>query len=282
MKVGLVLEGGAMRGMYTAGVLDVMMEHGIKIDIAVGVSAGAAFGCNYKSRQIGRTIRYNAKYSRDPRYMGIKSLIKTGDLYGADFCYRQIPDELDLFDYETYRSNPMRFFVVCVDADTGEAVYHENKTSDETDMKYLRASASMPFVSKAVEVDGRRLLDGGVVDGIPIEWMKKQGVDKIITVLTREVGYVKKKRAILPIAKLALFKYPEIAKALDSRPEVYNRSLEEVLRMEEAGELFLFRPKEKPELARTERDPEKLRALYAVGRREAEEKIEELKKYLEA
>jgi len=280
MKIGLLLEGGAMRGMYTAGVLDVMMENNIEADIAVGVSAGAAFGVNFKSRQIGRAIRYNAKYCRDPRYMGLRSLIKTGNLYGADFCYREIPDELDLFDYDAYRSNPMQFYVVCIDAETGEAVYHENKTSDETDMKYLRASASMPFVSKAVEVDGRKLLDGGVVDSIPIEWMKKQRVDRIIAILTREVGYIKKKRAVLPLAKLALSKYPRLAEAMERRPDNYNRSLREVLRMEEKGELFLFRPKVKPELARTERDPEKLRALYETGRREAEEKMDALKKYL--
>lgn len=282
MKVGLLLEGGAMRGMYTAGVLDVMMEHGINIDIAVGVSAGAAFGVNYKSRQIGRAVRYNMKYCRDPRYMSLRSLIKTGDLYGADFCYRELPDVLDIFDYEAYRENPMRFFVVCVDAETGEAVYHENKTSDETDMKYLRASASMPFVSRVVEVDGRKLLDGGVVDSIPIEWMKKQGVDKIIAILTREVGYVKKKRAILPAAKLALKKYPKLALAMDRRPDDYNRSLREVEKMEREGKLFLFRPKAKPEIGRITRNPEKLRALHEIGRREAEERMEELKKYLKA
>lgn len=280
MKVGLLLEGGAMRGMYTAGVLDVLMENGIKADIAVGVSAGAAFGCNYKSGQIGRTIRYNTRFSRDPRYMGLKSLITTGDLYGADFCYREIPDQLDLFDYEAYRRNPMQFYVVCIDVETGEAVYHENKTSDEIDMKYLRASASMPLVSKVVEVEGRKLLDGGVVDSIPIEWMKKQGVDRIIAVLTREEGYVKKKRALLPLAKLALSGYPKLAQAMDRRPEEYNRALAEVLRMEAAGELFLFRPKVKPALARTERDPEKLRALYETGRREAEEMMDKLKDYL--
>ena len=280
MKVGLLLEGGAMRGMYTAGVLDVLMENDIKADIAVGVSAGAAFGCNYKSGQIGRAVRYNTRFSRDPRYMGLKSLITTGDLYGADFCYREIPDKLDLFDYEAYRLNPMQFYVVCIDVETGGAVYHENKTSDETDMKYLRASASMPLVSKVVEVEGRKLLDGGVVDSIPIEWMKKQGVDRIIAVLTREEGYVKKKRALLPLAKLALSRYPKLAQAMERRPEEYNRALAEVLRMEAAGELFLFRPKVKPALARTERDPEKLRALYEVGRQEAEEKLDALKKYL--
>jgi len=280
MKVGLLMEGGAMRGMYTAGVLDVMMEHGIEVDIAVGVSAGAAFGVNYKSRQIGRAVRYNMNYCRDPRYMGLKSLIKTGDLYGADFCYREIPDELDIFDYEAYRENPMRFFVVCIDAETGEAVYHENKTSDDTDMKYLRASASMPFVSKVVEVDGRKLLDGGVADSIPIEWLKRQGVDKVIAILTREVGYVKKKKAILPVAKLALKKYPKLAQAMERRPDVYNRSLRETEKMERAGGLFLFRPKVKPEIGRITRDPEKLRRVYETGRRDAEERMEALKKYL--
>lgn len=281
MKIGLVLEGGAMRGMYTAGVLDVLMENGVWADITVGVSAGAAFGCNYKSAQIGRTIRYNEKYCRDPRYMGLKSLIQTGDLYGADFCYREIPDRLDPFDYEAYCKNPMRFFVVCTDVESGKAVYHENKTSDLIDMEYMRASASMPFVSRIVEVDGRKLLDGGVADSIPVEWMKNQGVDKMIVVLTREAGYVKQKSKLLKLAKPLLSKYPNFLEALKRRPETYNRSLNKTLEMERAGELFLFRPKAKPEVVRTERNPEKLRALYEVGRREAEEKLPALRAYLQ-
>lgn len=281
MRIGLLLEGGAMRGMYTAGVLDVLMENNIWADLTVGVSAGAAFGCNYKSRQIGRAVRYNTEYCRDPRYMGLKSLLKTGDLYGADFCYREIPDELDLFDYEAYRQNPMAFYVVCTDVETGEPLYYEIKSADFTDMEYLRASASMPMVSKVVEVDGHKLLDGGVADSIPIEWMKKQGVDKIIVVLTREVGYVKQKSRLLPVTKIALRRYPKLVEAMYHRPDQYNRSLTEVLRMEAAGELFLIRPRIKPNVRRTERDPEKLRALYEIGRREAQEELARLRAYLD-
>lgn len=138
MKKGLILEGGAMRGMYTAGVLDIFMENDITVDGAIGVSAGAAFGCNLKSKQIGRTIRYNTKYCRDPRYVGLRSLIKTGDIYGADFCYNQIPNRLDIFDVETYQKNPMDFYVVTTDIETGKPIYHLCPNGDATDIKWFR------------------------------------------------------------------------------------------------------------------------------------------------
>ena len=133
--------------------LDVMMEQDIIFDGAVGVSAGAVFGCNYKSRQPGRVIRYNKRYCRDPRYVSIRSLLKTGDLYGESFCYHELPDRLDPFDAAAYRKNPMEFYVVCTDALTGEAVYHRCDRGDARDLQWMRASASMPMVSKLVELD---------------------------------------------------------------------------------------------------------------------------------
>ena len=167
MKTGLILEGGAMRGMYTAGVLDVMMENNIWVDGAVGVSAGAVFGCNYKSKQIGRTIRYNKKYGRDPRYAGFHSLLKTGDYFGTEFCYHEIPERLDPFDTETFEKNPVEFYVVGTDVTTGKAVYHKCTNGKDKDLEWFRASASMPLLSNIVEVDGYRLLDGGIADSIP-------------------------------------------------------------------------------------------------------------------
>ena len=178
MKTGLVLEGGAMRGMYTAGVLDIFMENNITVDGAIGVSAGATFGCNFKSKQIGRSIRYNMKYSHDPRYVGIRSLIKTGDLYGADFCYKELPNKLDLFDVETYQKNPMEFYVVATDINTGKPVYHLCPDGDERDIEWYRASASMPLVSRIVKIDGIELLDGGIADAIPIHKFQEMGFEK--------------------------------------------------------------------------------------------------------
>ena len=171
MKSALIMEGGAMRGMFTCGVIDVLMERGIEFDAAAGISAGAVFGCNFKSRQIGRPIRYNKKYCRDPRYCSFRSLLRTGNLYGADFCYRELPDELDLFDYKTYRGNPMPFYAGATDIRTGEILYRDCKTGTGDDMEWLRASASMPLVSTPVSVGGRLLLDGGIVEALPYAYM---------------------------------------------------------------------------------------------------------------
>ena len=162
VKTGLVLEGGAMRGMYTAGILDVLMEEKIQVDGVIGVSAGAVFGCNYKSGQIGRTLRYNMKFCGDKRYGTLHSLLKTGDIYDVDLCYHQIPEILDPFDNEAFVKNPAEFFVVCTDVETGKAVYHKCTDCGRDDLKWMQASASMPLVSKVVEIDGYKLLDGGV------------------------------------------------------------------------------------------------------------------------
>ena len=167
-KTGLVMEGGAMRGMFTAGVLDVLLENGIEFDGAIGVSAGATFGCNFKSKQIGRAIRYNKRFCKDWRYCSLRSLITTGDLYGAKFCYDTLPNQLDIFDTETYRANPLKFYCVASDCETGKPVYKELETCDAKDLTWMRASASMPLASKVVEVDGYKLLDGGMTDSIPL------------------------------------------------------------------------------------------------------------------
>ena len=201
MKTGLVLEGGAMRGMFTAGVLDVLMEAGVAVDGAVGVSAGAAFGCNYKSRQIGRAIRYNMTYCRDPRYCSLRSLVRTGDLYGVDFCYRVIPMELDPFDVETFARNPMPFYAVCTDLRTGKPVYHLLQNGGEEDMAWIRASASMPMVSRIVRLDGHELLDGGIADSIPLRFFESIGYERNIVVLTQPQGFIKKRTIFAAFAR---------------------------------------------------------------------------------
>ena len=197
-KTGLVLEGGAMRGMFTAGVLDVMMENEIKLDGAMGVSAGAVFGCNYKSGQIGRSLRYNMRFCDDPRYCSVESLIRTGDLYGVQFCYDEIPNKLDPFDVKAFKENPMPFYAVCTNVETGKAIHKRLDNGDEKDMEYFRASASMPLVSRIVEVDGYKLLDGGITDSIPLAAMERRGYERNVVVLTQPLGFVKEKSSTLP------------------------------------------------------------------------------------
>ncbi|MBQ7385110.1 MAG: patatin family protein, partial [Ruminococcus sp.] len=199
MKKGLVLEGGAMRGMFSAGVMDVLMENGIEFDGIVGVSAGAVFGCNYKSKQIGRTIRYNMKYIKDPRYCSLRSLIKTGDMFGRDFCYRKIPFELDVFDNETFKNNPTEFYLVATDIGTGKAIYKKIDSADEKGLLYMRASASMPLVSTIINVDGKEMLDGGISDSIPHEFFINKGYKKNLVILTQPKDYIKKKNSLIPL-----------------------------------------------------------------------------------
>lgn len=280
MKTGLVLEGGAMRGMYTAGVLDVMMENHVEVDGVIGVSAGAVFGCNYKSKQIGRVIRYNTKYCSDERYVSLKSLIKTGDLYGAEFCNNELPNRLDPFDVKTYQENPVDFYVTCTDVHTGRPVYHLCNRGDAEDIQWMRASASMPLVSRIVSVGGYDLLDGGISDSIPIRWFLKQGYKKNIVVLTQPAGYRKKPTRMIPMFKVFMRKYPEIAKAMKRRHRNYNGSLKAVKKLEERGEVFLLQPSEPITIGRTEKDPEKLKRVYQLGRQDAQRHLQEMKNFL--
>ena len=280
MKTGLVLEGGAMRGMFTAGVLDVLMEHNIEVDGVIGVSAGATFGCNYKSRQIGRTIRYNMKYCNDPRYCSFRSLIKTGDLFGAEFCYHVLPEQLDLFDNETYESNPTEFHMVTTDVNTGEPVYYKCDKFDHAGLEWVRASASMPLVSRIVEIDGRQMLDGGISDSIPLSYFQSIGYEKNIVVLTQPRSYVKKENKLLPIMKLALKKYPNLLETMKNRHTNYNSTLEYIRQEEAKGSIFVLCPDEKIPVGRIEHDPQKLKAVYDLGRTAATAHLAELQSFL--
>ncbi len=279
-KQGLVLEGGAMRGLFTAGVMDVLMENGIVFDGIVGVSAGAAFGCNYKSGQIGRVLRYNTTYCQDWRYCSFRSLIKTGDLYGADFCYHELPEQLDLFDDGAFQKNPADFYAVCTDCESGDPVYKKIQSAQYTDLEWIRASASMPLVSRIVDINGQKLLDGGIADSIPLRFMENSGYANNVVVLTQPRSYRKKKNSLLPLMKLALKKYPKVVEAMARRHINYNETLDHIREQEQAGKVFVISPDEKLDIGRTEKDPDKLRAVYAIGRKAAEAKLSELKRFL--
>lgn len=281
MNYGLVLEGGAMRGLFSAGVIDVLMEHNIEFDSIVGVSAGAAFGCNYKSKQIGRVIRYNMRYADDKRFCSVSSLIKTGDMFGAKFCYDTIPNELDVFDKETYENNPVKFYAVCTDTETGEPVYPLLEKADELSFRWIRASASMPLVSKPVLIEGRHYIDGGITDSIPLEFMIKNGCERNVVVLTQPRDYTKEKASMLPLMKLSLRKYPETFEAIKRRHIMYNRARDMVFDAESTGSALIICPDEKLPIGRIEHDPEVMKKVYDLGRKNADSKLEELKVFLD-
>lgn len=281
MKHGLVLEGGAMRGLFTAGVTDVMMEEGLTFDGAVGVSAGAVFGCNYKSNQPGRVLRYNLRFCKDPRYCSMRSWAKTGDLFGADFCYREIPDHLDPFDREAYRSNPMDFYVVGTDVTTGQPVYHNCTKGDQEDMDWFRGSASMPMASRVVEVGSYRLLDGGISDSIPLRYLESQGYEKNVVVLTQPMGYVKKKNKGLPLMRRALKQYPHVVEAMARRHEMYNEITAYVREQERRGRVFVIRPEAALDIGRVEHHEEKIQKAYDHGRAVARKRLAALKEFLQ-
>ena len=281
MKTALVLEGGAMRGLFSCGVTDVMNEAGMTFDAILGVSAGAVFsGCNYKSHQPGRVLRYNLRFCRDPRFCSLRSWAKTGDLYGADFCYRAIPDELDPFDHETFAADPTDFYVVCTDAVTGRPVYHLCPTGDAHDLIWMRASASMPLASRVVEVDGYHLLDGGVSDSIPIRKALALGYERCVVVLTQPLGYVKKKNSLLPLMRLALKRYPALVDTMAKRQDVYNETVAFLRAKEREGTVFVLRPEEALAIGKVEHDPEKIQAAYDAGRRVGTKRLAALREFL--
>ncbi len=280
MKKGLIMEGGAMRGMFTAGVIDVMMEKAIEFDGAIGVSAGAAFGCNYKSKQIGRVIRYNTRFSRDKRYGGFRVLLKEGNFYSKQFCYEEVPLKYDPFDYDTYERNPMEFYVVATDVDTGKAEYHVLADRHDHGFEWIRASASMPLVSRMVEIDGRRYLDGALADSIPVQYFESIGYDRNVVILTQPEGFRKKPDTLLPLMKLYYQKFPKLVEAIVTRHQQYNAALDHIACRKAAGGLLVIRPPEKLPIGRTEKDPDKLRRVYEMGRRTVEDRIGEIQNFL--
>lgn len=279
MKTGLVLEGGGTRAMYTAGVLDVFMEHNIVFDGVIGVSAGAIYGSNYVSGQKGRSIRYYKKFCGDKRLMGIRSWLTTGDFVNKEFSYYTLPNELDVFDYEAFKANPIECYMVCTNVETGEAEYIR-VTDLKEQMEYLRASSSLPFMSRVVEIDGKKYLDGGISDSIPVKKFKEMGFDRIVVVQTRMVDYRKKP------SKLSAFggmyrRYPKLMAALRQRSEAYNLTLEHILDMERKGDVFAIRPSKDLNVKRLEKDAEKLQEQYDLGRADALAVIDKVKEYIQ-
>ena len=281
LKKGLILEGGAMRCMFSAGIMDVMLENNIEFDGAIGVSAGAAFGCNYKSKQIGRTLRYNLKYSRDKRYCSFYSLVTTGNLFGAEFCYHELPEKLDQFDAETFAKNPMEFYIVCTDVETAKPVYKKCEDVGYESMEWIRASASLPLMAEIVEIDGMKLMDGGITDTVPLKYFQSIGYEKNIVILTQPKGFVKKKTGFMRLIKAKLKKYPDFVKAIENRHHMYNDTLAYVKQQEEKGNVLVLRPEEALPINRMEKDPKVLQEVYDKGREVGMKYLDEIKEFLE-
>lgn len=268
-----------MRGLWTAGVIDAMMEHDIWPDGLIGVSAGAAFGCNYKSRQVGRAIRYNVRFAHDSRFSGLKSLLLSGDYFNAHFGYHVVPYEYDLFDITAFQQNPMTFTVVCTDVVTGQAVYHDVNHVDYDELEWIRASASMPLASRVVKVQGRQLLDGGVADSIPLEYFENNGYDRNVVILTQPLGYQKEHNRLMPLIRLWLRCYPNMVRALDERHLMYNRQLEYVRQAEQEGRCMVIRPDEQIPIGHLSHDADQMRRVYELGRTVGQRYIEQIKDF---
>lgn len=278
MKIGLVLEGGAMRGMYTAGVLDIFLDKGFWVDGIISVSAGALFGVNYPSRQKGRAIRYNKKFISDKRYISFKSLVSTGNIVNKDFAFYEVPFKYDVFDNKTFKESDIDFYVAVTNLQTAQAEYV--KLIDPlAQMEVLRATSAMPYVSRPVEIDGIPYLDGAIADSIPVEQMKKLGYDKIIVILTRTLDY-RKSKPMTWIAKWFYRHYPHFADAVNQRYAMYNRQFENVIKLAEKGDIFVIRPSVDLKIKRIEKDPNKLQAMYELGMKDMQLQWENLLDYL--
>jgi predicted patatin/cPLA2 family phospholipase len=277
LQKGLVLEGGGLRGNYTAGVLDAFLDGKIEFPYVIGVSAGAGMGCSFVSRQRGRNLEILQKYRRDPRYLSIRSYLKTGSIFGMDFVFHRIPNELIPFDYAGFSESPARFVVVCTDCDTGEAVYYEKdpRRSAEDFYRILEASASMPYVAPMVSFEGRKLLDGAVTDALPLARAVEAGFSSNVVVLTNPAGYRKKKESSL--FSLMYHGRKKFLQALHDRVEKYNSALTHIEAEEKAGRLIVIRPSRDLGVSRVEKSQEKLIALYELGIRDAQRTLDRIR-----
>jgi predicted patatin/cPLA2 family phospholipase len=270
LNCGLVLEGGGLRGNYTAGALDAFLDAGLEFPYVIGVSAGAGIGSSFVSKQRGRNLEILKRYKDDRRYMSFWNLLFQGSIFGMDFVFRQIPEKLIPFDFRTFADSPSRFTAVCTDCDTGEAVYYEKTPGLKPEDFYttLAASASMPFVARIVSYGGRQLLDGAISDAIPLARAVEAGFTRNLCILTNPAGFRKKEE---PHPPLNLFYYGRKAliHALKLRVSRYNVLLEQVEKEERTGGVIILRPSRDLGVSRIEKNTEKLMRLYELGRSDA-------------
>ena len=280
IEAGLVVEGGGMRGVYTAGVLDYFMEKNLYFDDCYGVSAGACHISSYVSKQIGRSMKVTLDYINDKRYCSVNSLIKTGDMFGVEMLYDIIPNKLELYDYDTFNKFKGNFYSVVTNCKTGKAEYMKIKDMKK-DIIAVRASSSLPLLSRIVEINGKEYLDGGITDSIPIKKSIKDGHKKNVVILTRDKTYRKSKPKFLSFFKLKYKKYPNLVKAIENRYKMYNETLDFLEEEKAKNKVFIIQPKLPVKISRIEKDKDKLKALYNQGYEDAKEIYEDLMKFLE-
>lgn len=279
-SIGLVLEGGGLRAMFTSGVLDVFMQNGIKFDAAVGVSAGVLFGCNYKSNQPGRALRYNIRFKDNPEYMSWRSLFRTGNYVNEHFSYHLLPYKYDPMDFQAYRENPMKFYAVCTDIDEGLPVYHEIDDADGIGLRWMQASASMPIFARPVEIDGRHYLDGGITDSIPLKFIQQKGYRRNVVILTQPADYYKKKAHVGLAMKMFLKEYPKVAELMSRRHIMYNDQLDYIHSEFKKGDTFLICPDERLDIGRLSLKEDKMRRVYEAGKEKAISLLPQIKEFL--
>ena len=278
---GLVLEGGGLRAMFTGGVLDVFMQNNIRFDATVGVSAGVLFGCNYKSNQPGRALRYNIRFKDNPEYMSWKSLFRTGNYVNERFSYHLLPHVYDPMDFEAYRENPMKFYAVCTDIEEGCPVYHEIDDADGNGLRWMQASASMPVFAKPVEIDGRHYLDGGITDSILLKFIQEKGYRKNVVILTQPLDFKKKKAHVGLAMKMFLKQYPKVAQLMARRHIMYNDELDYIHSELQQGDTFLICPDEKLNIGRLSLKEDKMRRVYEAGVEKAMSLIPQIREFIE-
>ncbi len=280
-NASLVLEGGGMRGVYTCGVLDFFLDKNIEFDCVAGVSAGACSACSYLSKQKFYGYKQMTDYLNDDRYMSIHNYLRSGNVFGTDFIFDIVPNELMNFDYKVFSNYTGRFYAVATDIETGEPVYHpitNLKIGADTD--YVKASMSLPLLANLVEVDGRKLLDGGIADSIPVKKMREIGYDKCVVIQTQYHDYWKEKNKLMPVLSRSYKNYPRLIERMGNRHIDYNNTLDYINEMKEQGKCFVIQPKEQVTISRLEKNPEKLRALYDSGYHDAQAAYDDLIAFL--
>lgn len=275
MKYGLVLEGGAMRGMYTAGALDALAEHNVAFDYCIGVSAGACNGVSFVSGQTGRNLRINQNYIEDRRYLGVGNFLRTKSMFGMDFIFDEIPNRLDPFDYAAFQTSPMAFVAGVTDVETGLPVYFDKSLMGE-DNRILRASSAIPVFSPMVEIGGRFYLDGGTSDPIPVHRALEEGCDQVVVVLTRERGFHKNPEGFRRLYHRMLRRYPKMIDTLDRRHEIYNETLDDLMKLEQQGVAVVIAPETSLGVGRFEKSREKLKEIYLRGFADLESRLTDI------
>ena len=281
IKAALVLEGGALRGMYTSGVLDTFLKNNMEFECVAGVSAGALNAMSYISKQPGRSAKINLEYCDDPRYIGRKDFIKNKGIIGYDYLFGDISEDKVPFDFKSFENTNQRFVIVTTNCEKAETEYLEKSNCNDL-FKAAQASSSMPLASAMVEINNNHYLDGAVTTSIPVKWALEQGYEKVVVVLTRDKTYRKPMitNKMKKLYKLAYHKYPELIEKLNTMPERYNKLQEELLELEKEGKIFIIRPEKEVTVSRLEKDKTKLENLYKEGISEAEKNLEALKEYL--